>query len=137
MAEFTYSIDIEPQYRDLDPNGHVNQAVYASYFEQARTKYWHDVIGIRHDTAEVALVRQEIEYRHPITLADTVTIDMAIPRLGESSIPMEYQARIADTVAATASVVLLAYDRENHEARSLPAAWREPIEAREPLEDPS
>lgn len=134
MPEYTYTISIEPQYRDLDPNGHVNQAVYASYFEQARTKYWHDVIGIRHDHAEVALVNQEIQYKHPITLDDTVSIDMAITRLGESSIPMEYRARIDDTIAATASVVLLSYDREKHKAKPIPPEWRGPIEAREPLE---
>lgn len=131
MAGSTFTIEIEPQYRDLDPNGHVNQAVYASYFEQARAVYWADVIGIRHDKAEVALVSQEIQYHSPLTLDDTVIIEMTITGLGESSIPMEYTARVDDRVVATASVVLIAYDRENRQATPIPQAWREPIEARE------
>lgn len=134
MTEYTYSIEIEPQYRDIDPNGHVNQAVYASYFEQTRTKYWHDVIGIRHDKAEVALVNQEIQYKSPIALDETVTVAMAIPQLGESSIPMEYEARVGDRVAATATVVLIAYDREKQQAKPIPSEWRDPIEEREHLE---
>ena len=126
--EFTYAIEVEAQYRDIDSNGHVNQAVYASWFEQARSKYWGEVIGIRHDRAPVALVKQEIEYRRPIGLDESVTIHQRIDPLGETSIPFTYEARVDDDRAATADVVLLSFDREAMEAAPIPEAWREPIE---------
>lgn len=126
--EFTYAIEVEAQYRDIDPNGHVNQAVYASWFEQARSKYWGEVVGIRHDRAPVALVKQEIEYRRPIALDEPVTINQRIDPLGETSIPFAYEARAAGDRAATADVVLLSFDREAMEAAPIPDSWREPIE---------
>ena len=35
-----YVVPMEVSWRDLDAIGHVNNAVYFSYFEWARTKYW-------------------------------------------------------------------------------------------------
>lgn len=131
MSEFTYQIEVEAQYRDIDPNGHVNQAVYASWFEQARSKYWGEIIGIRHDRAPVALITQEIEYRRPIALDEVVTIRQRIDPLGETSIPLAYDARVGDDLAATAEMVLLSFDREAMEASPIPDAWREAIESHE------
>lgn len=127
MTDFSYSIEIEPQYRDLDPNGHVNQAVYSSYCEQARTKYWETVIGQRHDLAEVALVYSEIEFNSEIRISDTVTVYQRIEELGETSIPISYELRSNGKVAATCTVVLLSYDREKRAPAPIPDQWRDAI----------
>lgn len=134
MSEYTFETSFDPRYRDLDVNGHVNQAVYLSYLEQARTKYWEEVVGIRHDRAPVAIVRQEIEYKTPIVLEQEVTVAQRITEIGETSFQIEYEIRVDETVAATAEVVLLALDRKSHEATPIPPEWREPIEEHERLE---
>lgn len=131
MDSFTFTTSLRPQYRDLDPNGHVNQAVYASYFEQARADYWDEVIGIRHDKAGVALVKLEIEFGAEITLGEEITVHQRIGELGESSIPIEYQLTTPAGIAATGSVVLISYEREQKAAVPIPAAWRDAIEAYE------
>ena len=127
MSEYTYNIELAPQYRDLDPNGHVNQAVYASYCEQARAEYWEDVIGQRHDRAEVVIVSSETEYTAEITLGDTVTVHQRIEPLGDSSIPITYEVRTDGESAATSSVVLLSYDRKAREPVPIPGYWRDAI----------
>jgi len=124
---FTYSIELEPQFRDLDPNGHVNQAVYSSYCEQARTKYWEEIIGQRHDRADVALVKSEFEFSAEITLGQTVTVYQRINELGESSIPIDYEIRTNGETAATGSVVMLSYDIEERAAKPIPDFWRDAI----------
>jgi acyl-CoA thioester hydrolase len=40
MSEFRFYHPIEVRYGDLDPQGHVNNAKYLTYFEQARVVYW-------------------------------------------------------------------------------------------------
>lgn len=132
---FTYFIEVEPQYRDLDPNGHVNHAVYSGYFEQARAKYWDDVIGLRHDRAELALVHLEIDYAAELSLGDRATVAMRIPELGESSMPMDYELRTDEGVAATGSVVLVAYDREAGKPKPIPEDWRRAIVEYEGLDE--
>ena len=39
MSDFRFYHPIEVRYGDLDPQGHVNNARYLTYFEQARVKY--------------------------------------------------------------------------------------------------
>jgi acyl-CoA thioester hydrolase len=135
MTEYSFSISLEPQYRDLDPNGHVNQAVYSSYCEQVRVKYWDAVIGVRHDKAPVALVRSEMEYEAELTLDHTVTVSQRVKELGSSSVVFEYEIRRDDGVkAATSEVVLLCYNRDEKSAQPLPSDWREAITAFEGLE---
>lgn len=128
MTEFSFSITLKPQYRDLDPNGHVNQAVYASYCEQVRVEYWADVIGLRHDKAPVAVVQSEMTYAAEITLDHTVTVSQRVKELGSSSVIFEYEILRDDGVrAASGEVVLLCYDRDEKSAQPLPPDWREAI----------
>jgi acyl-CoA thioester hydrolase len=134
MTDYTFETTIQPRYRDLDVNGHVNQAVYLSYLEQARADYWAEVVGIRHDRAPVVMVRQEIEYEAPITLDNDVTVAQRIADMGTTSFQIEYEVRADGEPAATASIVLLALDRESGEATPIPDDWREPIAAHEGLD---
>jgi len=135
MPEYTFETTFHPRYRDLDVNGHVNQAVYLSYLEQARNRYWAEVVGIRHDRAPVAMVRQEIEYQAPITLDDEVTVAQRITDIGRTSFTIDYEVRADGSPVATAEIVLLALDRETGEAIPIPDDWREPIETHEGLAD--
>ena len=40
MDDYHFYHPIEVRYGDLDPQGHVNNAKFLTYFEQARIEYW-------------------------------------------------------------------------------------------------
>jgi len=44
LADFKYKTSIETRFADFDMMGHVNNAVYFTYMEIARTKYWKQAI---------------------------------------------------------------------------------------------
>jgi acyl-CoA thioester hydrolase len=130
MTAAGFTVELPVRFRDLDPMGHVNNAVYATYLEHARALYFREVVGEPLPTADTVLVHLSIDYRSPVGLdADRVTVEMSIPRLGESSIPMEYEVRVGETVVATAETVQVAYDRESGESKPIPDGWRSAIEA--------
>lgn len=129
MTDDAFTVDIAVRFRDLDPMGHVNNAVYATYLEHARAQYFRAIIGESLVDADTVLVHQSIDYRAPIELDDAVDVAMWIPELGESSIPMAYEIRAGGTVAATAESVQVAVDRSASESTTLPADWRRAIEA--------
>ena len=64
MPPFKFSTHIEVRFRDLDALGHVNNAVYLTYFEIARLHYWKKLFGSeafsRHG---FVVVRAECNYR--------------------------------------------------------------------------
>ena len=40
MSEYRFYYPIDVRYGDLDPQGHLNNAKYLTYFETGRIKYW-------------------------------------------------------------------------------------------------
>ena len=68
---------IDVRFADTDAMGHVNNAVYLTYCEMARIRYWTDVTGepvaAGHEGAEsLILAEARITYRAPVFHTDTV-----------------------------------------------------------------
>lgn len=127
MSHSPFTTDIGIRYRDLDTQNHVNNAVYGTYLEQARAAYTESVLGEALDQCAVVLAHVSIDYRTPVTLADeSVSVTIRASDLGESSIPMEYEIRTGDGVAATAESVMVTID-ENGDSRPIPEEWHDRI----------
>ena len=119
MDEFSYTTDLNVRVRDIDFMGHVNNAVYATYLEEARTSYFEDVLDVPLTDIDSVLAHLEIDYRRPITIEDDVSVALRVPRIGESSLPMEYEIRAGEEVAATGESVQVTVDRRSGEARPI------------------
>ena len=132
MTEFDYETEIDVRFRDLDSMGHVNNAVYATFLEHARTLYMDDVFGDRPEEINVALVNLEIDFRRQVRFRETVTVGVGVTELGESSATMAYEVTTGDELAATGETVLVAIDAEGN-SRPLPDAIREHIREFEDL----
>ena len=131
MSEWNYETNFDVQFRDLDAMGHVNNAVYASYLEQARIQYVQDIVETPFTDIEAVIANLEIEFRRPIEYDETVTVALRAGELGATSVPIEYEIRTENGVAATAETLLVAYDSDAGEPRPIPDDWREAIEAHE------
>lgn len=131
MTEFNYEVSFDVQFRDIDAMGHVNNAVYASYLEQARIQYVQDIVEKPFMDIGAVIANLEIEFRRPIEYGETVTVALRAGELGTTSVPIEYEIRTENGVAATAETLLVAYDSDAGEPRPIPDEWREAIEAHE------
>ncbi|WP_251329737.1 acyl-CoA thioesterase [Haloplanus pelagicus] len=130
MSTFEYETDLQVRFRDVDAMHHVNNAVYATYLEQARVDYYADVLGVGLDDIDTVLVNLEIDYRSEIELDDEVTVAMGMRSIGKSSVTMGYEVRVGERVAATAETVQVYVDPDGDGSRPLPAAWVDRMEAR-------
>jgi len=131
MSEFEYEIELDVRYRDLDPMQHVNNAVYASYIEQARIQYIESVVGQRSVDAGAVVATLELEFERPVEYGETVTVAVRAGELGTTSVPLYYEIRTENGLAATAETLMVAYDSERGEPRPIPDAWRDAITAHE------
>lgn len=134
MDEFDHTTELGVRFRDLDTMGHVNNAVYVSYLEQARAEYFEDIIGVPLADAEIVLAELAIEYEAPIALKDTVTVFTRVPELGESSFPMENVIKTDGDRAATAELTIVPFDLDTETPRPIPSMWREHIRQHENLD---
>jgi acyl-CoA thioester hydrolase len=110
--------EIEIRWRDLDPYGHVNHAVFLTYLEEVRDEWLIGAVG--DDALGYVVARVEIDYRRELTQADDrVIARIHLDSLGTSSVrTVEELAASNGDVAAEAKAVLVACD-EQHRPRPL------------------
>jgi acyl-CoA thioester hydrolase len=102
--------EVSVRWRDTDALGHVNNAVYLTYLEEARDAFYERALG---DPIYV-VVRLEIDFRAEVRHADrTVRVEIAVERLGTSSLTTREILRTAEgTVAAEARVTTVRWDQQ-------------------------
>jgi acyl-CoA thioester hydrolase len=92
-------VPIQIRWRDLDALGHVNNAVYLSYFELARIAYLNAVLpaGSETDPAtwlprdfQFILAEAQIRYRSPAVLTDRLQIAIHVSHVGRKSFIFDY-----------------------------------------------
>ena len=108
---FTYPLQV--RFRDLDALGHVNNAVYLTYFEAARMAYWMHVNG-RTDLSgmNMILARAEVDYRAPVGYGDELEVGVRCVSVKRSSFVLEQALveRRNGRLVAQARKVLVHYD---------------------------
>jgi len=131
MSEFSYEITVPVRFQDLDAVGHVNNAVYATYLEEARISYTKDVLDLDAEDSGAVIAHLEIDYHRPVREDTEVTVAVRTGELGTSSVPMVYEIRDDDGVVATGETVMVTVDYETGETQPIPERWREQIETYE------
>ena len=105
MAEYPWTLREHVRFRDLDAMGHVNNAVYSTYLEQAR-------IGVLGGLEPFILARVEIDFRAELRAGDEIEVLSRCSRVGTKSFDLEHELRADDRVVAEAASVLVGYDYE-------------------------
>ena len=93
------------RFRDCDAMGHVNNAVYSTYLEEAR-------IGVLGALSGFILARVEIDFRAELRMGEEIEVRTRCSRIGTKSFDLEHVIAAGDRVVAEAKSVLVAYDYE-------------------------
>jgi len=130
MDEYEFVTDVEVRYRDLDPMGHVNNAVYLTYLETARIRYLQAVLDGGLQAGSIVVANVDIDFRAPIRRnQDAVTVGVRPAEIGTTSVTLEYEIRAGDRTAAVAESTFVSYDADAGEPTPVPDDWRAAIGA--------
>jgi acyl-CoA thioester hydrolase len=90
-VNYPYTVSISVSFRDLDALGHVNNAVYLTYFEQARIGYGLQLVGGT-DVADLKFILAEatISYLRPAHFSDELLVGVRVGGIGTKSFVMDY-----------------------------------------------
>ncbi len=130
--DFKFYHPIEVRYGDLDPQGHLNNARYLTYMEQARIQYIKHLGLWQGDSfmdMGVILADIHISFHAPVQFGQAVRVGVRVSRLGRKSMEMVHVMEDAESgqELAAGTAVLVAYDY--HTSRSIPILdeWRQVI----------
>jgi acyl-CoA thioester hydrolase len=123
-----FAVRFAVRFRDVDLLRHVNNAVYFTYMETARTEYWISLFGTdAWKERSFILVRAECDYRKPATLGDEVEVIVRTSRIGDSSFDWDYEIRSAKSgeLFASGKTVQVYYNYRSRASGRVPDDVRE------------
>jgi acyl-CoA thioester hydrolase len=110
------------RFNDCDPMGHVNNAIFSTYLEQARLAWFGSDEEM--PLTDVILARTEIDFRSPVTVGETVEVSVKPTRLGTKSFELAYELHAGGRLVAEAKSVLVGYDYDHARSTEIPERWR-------------
>jgi acyl-CoA thioester hydrolase len=125
---------LEVRYGDLDPYGHVNNAVYLEFFEEIRISYWRalaDLAGIEDleagdvPGARYVIAETTVRFKAPVFLLDTLYGAASVSTVGNRSYAMDFELRTGDSfetgaLAAEGSAAHVFFDPKTNEVQPRP-----------------
>jgi len=126
VGQYPVVLGITVRFRDLDAMGHVNNAVYLTYFEEARVEYLKAASGSMKNPEDFNFVLAEAlcRYHSPAFLGEKLEIGVKAAEVGRKSFKFVYRIESAEDgrLVATGHTVQVAYDYENR--RPMPLSDR-------------
>jgi acyl-CoA thioester hydrolase len=123
LTDYPHRVTDNIRFGDLDPQGHVNQAVFLTYFETGRVAMFRDRdLGIGVPGLTFVMVRMEVDYMKELHWPGSIDIGTGVAEFGRSSFKV-VQAIFRDgAVAAMGKATLVCMDMTTRKSTPLPQA---------------
>jgi len=131
-SEFHYFKPILTRWIDNDVYGHINNALYYTYFDTVVNTFLIERGGLDIANSPVVgfIVSSTCNYHAPLAFPDAIDAGMKINRIGNSSV--EYGVAVfkqgEDTAAASGTFTHVFVQRETGQSTSIPTTTREAFE---------
>ena len=116
-------------FRDLDAFGHVNNAVYLTFFEWARARLWFELTG-GDAPGDISFIvaRAEIDFKAPIVL-EPIVLAVRVGDMRNSSFDTHYEIRNRNgkQIAATGRIVVVLFDWKRNAKMQIPDELRHKV----------
>jgi acyl-CoA thioester hydrolase len=131
MSSLRFRHSIHARFRDCDLFGHVNNAAYFTYMEEARWAYWRQLTGDapQGNLPGLILARAECDYIRPVRPGERIDVWLSVTKIGRSSLSMDCEM-LDDNGAPVAKgkAVMVTYDYSTARAVPVPEWCRAKLE---------
>ena len=117
LSDFPFHYELQTRWKDMDAFGHVNNAVFLSYIEDARItffKRW----NLCDEKRSIIMASAKIDYLRQIDHPSHLIVGERISRIGRKSFDIDSAVFIMDEedAVATSMVTCVCYDYEQNES---------------------
>ena len=120
LEDFPYRLSDNVRFADLDPNQHVNNAVYATYFETGRVTLMKDhSFGLMPPGLAWIMVRLDIHFRAELRWPGSIEMGLGVAKLGRTSVTFDQVVFSEGTCIASAQSVSVLLDEATRKPKAL------------------
>jgi acyl-CoA thioester hydrolase len=125
-----FSIRVHVRFRDIDALGHVNNAVYFTYMESARTEYWMKLFELR-ELREVKFIvaHAECDYKVAARFGDELEVSIWTSSIGNTSFVWDYEIHRGGSgeLIASGKTIQVYYDYASGKTLPVPEDVRQKL----------
>ncbi len=117
------------RWADLDAFGHINNAAYLVYVQEARADFtWYSRMGRGESPifADMVVARAEVDFIEPIYVGGVnVDVEIYVVRIGTASFELAYEISYQGVLSSKAKTVQVAVSMETKKSRPINDVERE------------
>jgi acyl-CoA thioester hydrolase len=111
LEDFPYRLSDNVRFADLDPNQHVNNAVYATYFETGRVTLMKDrSYGLMPEGLGWIMVRIDIHFRAELHWPGQIELGLGVAKFGRTSVSFDQVVFSEGKCVASARAITVLID---------------------------
>jgi acyl-CoA thioester hydrolase len=130
-AKFVFSMKLDIRWSDMDEMRHVNNAVYLTYFEQARVYYFQEACKWDWKEIGVILASAHVDYLRPVVFPNPTRVYVRTSKLGNKSFELSYlitsEVNGVEELTTTGYTTMVLFDYEANKSVLIPDFLREKI----------
>lgn len=138
-AKFKFKMKLDIRWSDMDEMRHVNNAVYLTYFEQARVYYFQESCQWDWKEIGVILANSHVEYLRPVVFPNPTFVYVRTSKLGNKSFEIQYIitsfANGVEQLTTTGYSTMVMFDYKTQGSVAMPDYLKERIKTYEGLND--
>ena len=130
--DFKHSLPVQIRFSDVDQFGHMNNSVYFSLYDLAKTTYLRDVMGGEElNWQDVAMVVANVNanFYAPVFFNDDLVIQTTTVHWGQQSFTLFQRAvnLAKQEVKCECRTVMVGYNMRTMQAELIPEKWKQSI----------
>ncbi len=121
LEDYPFRLTDNVRFMDLDPNNHVNNAIYASYFETSRVMLTKDsAYGITPEGLTWVLARLDVHFRAELHWPNMIQLGTGIEKFGRTSLTFSQVVFCEGKCIASASATTVMVGLESRQPTAIP-----------------
>jgi acyl-CoA thioester hydrolase len=137
LKPFRFRKRVETRWSDMDEMHHINNAVYLTYFEQARVYYFHEACQWDWKNDGAILASANIHYIVPLRFPETAFIYVRTSKIGNKSLDLEYvmvkeEPDRTQTLVTAGNTVMVTFNYQTQKSIPVPHYIKERLMNYEP-----
>ena len=131
-AHFRHRLPLQIRFNDIDMLGHLNNSVYLTFMDLAKTRYFQAVLGDKLNFGRfgVVIVNINCDFCVPTFYDDDIECETAVVAIGEKSLTLEQRIVMPSTgeVKGRCRTVMSGFDAKTMASAPITDEWRQALE---------
>ena len=132
LKDFTFVVDLNIEWGDMDALQHVNNIEYFKYFQVARIAYFEKINSdsvFGETPIPLILASTQCKFIYPLTFPDSVSVGVRVDAMADQYFTMQYAvvSNKHQRLAAIGDAKVVMFDYVNNKKASIPSEIRKTI----------